>query len=307
MKLGKMTKVPLRDVWPHEERDFSRWLSETENLEMLGEVIGADLEPIERESKIGKYSLDILAKDAATNQTVIIENQLEDSNHDHLGKLITYAAGKNADVVVWIVKKANDEHRQAIEWLNNRTDRNLGFFLLEIEMWKIGDSDPAPRFNVVESPNEWTKVERDETVSDTGKTCQKFWSAFNDYAQKNKDFMALFNIRKPRPQNWYDFAIGKSNCHLVIGASVYYKELKVGLYVHGDQELSELFLDNVSALEEEYGIKLSIGQAQDKSFYFKKKFDFENDETIWPSCFEWYCEMLPKLRASVYRIIEERK
>ena len=307
MKLGKMVKVPLRDVWPHEERDFSKWLSETENLEMLGDVIGVDLEPVEREAKIGKYWLDILAKDAATNQTVIIENQLEDSNHDHLGKLITYAAGKNANVVVWIVKKANDEHRQAIEWLNNRTDRDLGFFLLEIEMWKIGDSDPAPRFNVVESPNEWTKVERDESVSGTGKICQKFWSAFNEYAQENKDFMALFNTRKPRPQNWYDFAIGKSNCHLVAGASVYYKELKVGIYVRGDQELSELLLDNASALEEEFGGKLTIGQAQDKSFYFKKKFDFENDETIWPSCFAWYCEMLPKLRAAVYRIIDEHK
>lgn len=306
MKLGTMVRVPLREIWPHEARDFSKWLAEAKNLELLGEVIGIDLEPVEVESKIGKYSLDILAKDAATGQAVIIENQLEDSNHDHLGKLITYAAGKNADVVVWIVKRANDEHRQAIEWLNNRTDRNLGFFLLEIEMWRIGNSDPAPRFNIVESPNEWTKVERDTTVTDKAKLCLRFWNEFIEYARNNKEFISIFNLRKPRPHNKYNFSIGKTNCHLYINASVFYKHLRVGLYVDGDQELADHFMDNVSEMENAMGSDATIGQGSDRTFSFTKKFDFEGHEDDWHKCFDWYIEMLPRLRDVVYRILDER-
>ena len=156
-RLGKMTKITdLRSVWPHEANDFTKWLAEEENLSLLGDAIGIELELEERESSVGSFSVDILAKESGTNRRVIIENQLEDTNHDHLGKLITYASGKGAEVIVWIVKRARDEHRQAIEWLNQHTDGNIGFFLLEIELCQIGSSEKAPRFNVVEKPNDWT-------------------------------------------------------------------------------------------------------------------------------------------------------
>ncbi len=158
-KLGKMIKfTDLRSVWPHEANDFTKWLALEENLALLGDTIGIDLELEERESSVGSFSVDIFAKEVGSDRKVIIENQLEDTNHDHLGKLITYASGKDAEVIVWVVKRARDEHRQAIEWLNQHTDNNLGFFLLEIELWQIGDSEKAPRFNIVEKPNEWTKT-----------------------------------------------------------------------------------------------------------------------------------------------------
>lgn len=154
-KLGKLEKVNLRDIWANEEYDFSVWLSKEENLKELSNTVGIDIILEERESAVGKYSVDIYGKEDGTDRKVVIENQLEDSNHDHLGKIITYASGKDAKTIIWIVKRARDEHRQAIEWLNAHTDEEVGFFLLEIELWKIGDSAPAPKFNVVSKPNDW--------------------------------------------------------------------------------------------------------------------------------------------------------
>lgn len=112
----------------------------------------------ERESAVEKYSVDIYGKEEGTDRKVIIENQLEDSNHDHLGKIITYASGKDVKTIIWIVKRARDEHRQAIEWLNAHTDEEVGFFLLEIELWRIGDSLAALKFNIVSKPNDWGKA-----------------------------------------------------------------------------------------------------------------------------------------------------
>lgn len=106
-------------------------------------------------------------------------DQLEDTNHDHLGKVITYAAGKGAEVVIWVVAHARDEHRQAIEWLNQHTDNDFGFFLVEIELWAIGDSLPAPKFNVVEQPNEWAKaIKMSEGLSETEQTKLAYWTKF---------------------------------------------------------------------------------------------------------------------------------
>lgn len=158
--LDHLKKVELRKVWPHEALDFTKWLSSPANLNMLGEAVGVELELIETESSVGSFNVDIYAQEAGTGRKVIIENQLEETNHDHLGKVITYAAGKGAQVIIWVVSHARDEHRQAIEWLNEHTDNDFGFFLVEIELWTIGDSKPAPRFNVVGQPNEWTKALR---------------------------------------------------------------------------------------------------------------------------------------------------
>ena len=168
--IGKLQRVELRDVWPHEEYDFSAWLAEDENLEFLSDSIGIDISLIEKESKIGGYSADIYAEEEGTGKKIIIENQLEDTNHDHLGKIITYASGKDASYVIWIVKHARDEHRRAIEWLNEHTDSEIRFFLLEIELWRIGTSEPAPKFNIVEQPNDWAKEEK-KTSGSLVKAC----------------------------------------------------------------------------------------------------------------------------------------
>lgn len=135
MKLGRLEKITdLRSIWKHEAKEFTPWLAKEENLELLSETVGIDIVLEEQESNVGDFSVDLYATEEGTGRKIIIENQLEETNHDHLGKIITYASGKDAEVIIWIVKKARDEHRKAIEWLNQHTDENSAFFLIEIEV-----------------------------------------------------------------------------------------------------------------------------------------------------------------------------
>ena len=158
MKLGKLEEVDIRELWKHEQYDFSEWLSKEENIEILGDEIGLTLTDIDKEVYVGSYRCDLVAYDETTGIKVIIENQLETTNHDHLGKIITYASGLDADVVIWIVKEAKEEHRSAVEWLNNKTTKDVSFFLIEIHAYQIGDSLPAPKFVLVEKPNDFLKM-----------------------------------------------------------------------------------------------------------------------------------------------------
>lgn len=242
-KLGKMTRITdLRSAWPHEANDFTKWLAEEENLALLSDAIDIELEMEERESSVGSFSVDIYAKETGTNRRVIIENQLEDTNHDHLGKLITYASGKGAEVIVWIVKKARDEHRQAIEWLNQHTDSNIGFFLLEIELWQIGDSMKAPRFNIVEKPNDWTKTMKSiEGLSNTDLLKLEFWTGFNDAMSNNDEFKHHFRVRKASPQHWYDLSIGSSAYHVCLTINTQKHCIGADIYIDNDKELFAQF------------------------------------------------------------------
>ena len=143
-KLSRLEEIrDLRTVWPHEALDFTPWLSQDENISLLADAIGLDITVDETESSVGDFNVDIFASETGTDRKIIIENQLEDTNHDHLGKLITYASGKSADVIIWVVKHAREEHKAAIEWLNNHTDEKIGFFLCEIKLYRIGTSEPA--------------------------------------------------------------------------------------------------------------------------------------------------------------------
>ena len=154
--LGTLEEIgDLRTVWPKEASDFTPWLAA--NIGRLSEVVGIDIDIEETESAVGDFNVDIFAVDADTGKKIIIENQLEATDHDHLGKLITYASGKAADLVIWVVKKARDEHKAAIEWLNNHTTEDIGFILCEIKLYRIGDSAIAPAFSIIEQPNNWAK------------------------------------------------------------------------------------------------------------------------------------------------------
>ena len=242
-KLGKMIRITdLRSVWPHEANDFTKWLAQEENLALLSDAIDIDLEFEERESSVGSFNVDIYAKESGTNRRVIIENQLEDTNHDHLGKLITYASGKGTEVIVWIVKRARDEHRQAIEWLNQHTDSNIGFFLLEIELWQIGDSMKAPRFNVVEKPNDWSKTLKTiDGLSNTELLKLEFWNGFNDAMSNNDEFKHHFRARKASPQHWYDLSIGSSAYHICLTINTQKQCIGADIYIDDDKDLFAQF------------------------------------------------------------------
>ena len=153
--LSSIKRVDLREVWPNEARDFTPWLAE--HITELGEALGIQLEAGETESPVGGRSLDILATDTSSGRPVIIENQLAHSDGDHLSRLLIYAAGKDADVVIWIAREFEEEHWLVLQWLNQRTGTQTSFFGIAIEVWEIDGSPPAPYFRVVAAPNDWRK------------------------------------------------------------------------------------------------------------------------------------------------------
>lgn len=183
---------------------------------LLSDAVDMTLELKETESSVGSFSVDIYAVDTASGSKVIIENQLEDTDHGHLGKIITYAAGKDAQAVIWVVKHARDEHRQAIEWLNGHTDDEVAFFLVEIEVWRIGDSLPAPVFNVVERPNEWARAEKaKDGLTESQVNRLEYWRAFREASHAHAGFSASMKARKATSDHWTDVIIGILACIFV--------------------------------------------------------------------------------------------
>ena len=257
MSIGKLKEVDIRELWKHEQYDFSEWLSKKENIENLNEILGLTLVDISKETYVGTYRCDLFAKDETTGIKVIIENQLEISNHDHLGKIITYASGLDAKVVVWIVKEAREEHRSAIEWLNNNTNSNVNFFLIEIHAYKIGNSDPAPMFQVVEQPNDFIKnnksTNRDESMNKSQSQRIEFWNQFNNVViERGKPF----NIRKPTTDHWYNIAIGTSDAHIDITLVNKDSLIGVEIYITDNKELFDKLYSRKDEIEEELGFQL---------------------------------------------------
>ena len=254
-KMGKLVEVDIRKLWEHEQYDFSKWLSDKENLELLNDAIGLSLTEVETEVYVGAYRCDLVGKDEVTGEKVIIENQLEASNHDHLGKIITYASGLDANVIVWIVKEAREEHRSAVEWLNNNTSTNINFFLIEVHAYKIGDSNPAPMFEVVEKPNGFIKNAKNQSgSSDLNKSQSErleFWTQFNDViVERGKPF----KIRKASTDHWYDIAIGTSVGHVALNLVNKEGCVVVELYINDDKEL----YDSLESQKEEIEAKLNL-------------------------------------------------
>lgn len=293
--IGKLERVELREIWKHEEYDFSSWLAQEDNLTLLGDAIGLDICLIERESSVGGYSADIYAEEQGTGKKIIIENQLEFTNHDHLGKIITYASGKDAKYIIWIVKRARDEHRQAIEWLNTHTDSEINFFLLEIELWRIGDSLPAPKFNIVERPNDWVKEERNTSaeITERGKFCISYWEAFRNYAAAHPTFTKEFKLRRAHKHSWFDLAIGKSNCHIALNVQPTKGTVDIGIYIDDDKkyyaELGEYSEEIASMFDGEI-----IWHEANKAcrIYMMKSID-SNTQSNWNTIFEWYIQLAP--------------
>lgn len=257
MGIGKLKEVDIRELWKHEQYDFSEWLSKKENIENLNEILGLTLIDISKETYVGAYRCDLFAKDETTGIKVIIENQLEVSNHDHLGKIITYASGLDAKVVVWIVKEAREEHRSAIEWLNNNTNSNVNFFLIEIHAYKIGNSDPAPMFQVVEQPNDFIKnnksTNRDESMNKSQSQRIEFWNQFNNVViERGKPF----NIRKATTDHWYNVAIGTSDAHIDITLVNKDSLIGVELYITDNKELFDKLYSRKDEIEAELGFAL---------------------------------------------------
>ena len=258
MELGKLEKIELREVWRHEALDFTRWLARKENIALLSKEIGIDIEVIETEMSVGRYNVDIYARDTESNKKIVIENQLENTNHDHLGKMLVYAAGLDADIAIWIVKDVNEEHRQAVEWLNDNSFEKINIFLVKVELWQIDNSPIAPKFQVICEPNNWAKVlkqQSKENVSDLELKQMEYWQGFVDYA-KSKD--KTYISQRPSIYNWYVIRIGSSDYKIKLVHSVNSDMIRCQLEIFNDEIYKKLeqyrteINNKINGLEWEY-------------------------------------------------------
>lgn len=288
--LGKLEKVKdLRSIWKHEANDFTKWLAKEENLNTLGEEIGIDIELRATEAKTGSFSTDILAVETNTNNKIIIENQLEATDHDHLGKIITYASGHDAKTIIWIVKEAREEHRQAIDWLNEHTDEEINIFLCRIELWKIGDSAIAPKFQIVSSPNNWSKAIKkgmDGELSSTKMLQYNYWTKVKDEIDKNN---FKFNSRKPYAQNFYNIAVGRTLANISLNINTQTPEIKVQIWIWDSKELFDYLQESKDEIESELGYELEwISSENNKSSSIEiVKIADIKDESTWNENIKW--------------------
>ena len=266
IKLDKFKEVNIRDIWKHEVYDFSNWLAQEENINELGEILGLSLVDVNTEVSAGSFKSDIVCTDEITGKKIIIENQLEKSDHDHLGKIITYASGLDASVIVWIVAEAREEHASAVEWLNNHTDKDISIFLIEIHVYTIGNSNPAPMFKIIEQPNDFSKeiknISNNREMNYSESQRLEFWDMFNDViSEKGKPF----NIRKATTDNWYDIAIGTTRCHITVELVNKEGKVRVGLLIPDDKELYDTIYRQKEEIEESF-----LGKLTWDSLYTKK-------------------------------------
>lgn len=204
VELGRLEHVDPRTVWVHEAHDFTPWL--LENADRLSEALGIDLEFEAAEHAVGGYSLDLVGRDITNDAVLIVENQLATTDHSHLGQVLTYAAGTSASTIVWIATAFREEHRQALDWLNESTGDDAHFFGIELQLVRIGGSEPAPLFNVVAQPNDWQKQVRTATqagaVSGKGALYVQFWERFLE--RVHADHPDWTRARATSSHNWYE-------------------------------------------------------------------------------------------------------
>lgn len=308
VSLSRLREIKdLRTVWPHEALDFTPWLSQDDNITLLADAVGLDITVDETESSVGNFNVDIFATEMGTDRRIIIENQLEDTDHDHLGKLITYASGKSADIIIWVVKHAREEHKAAIEWLNNHTDENIGFFLCEIKLYRIGQSEPAVKFEVLEKPNDWVKeIKKNEFSSETQQRRYEYWVAFQDRAFQDPEFSREFKRRKPSTDHWLDYSIGSSECYISVTQVRNKKQLTVGLYIPNNKDLYDSLEFHQEDINQEAGIPLSWhkleGRKASKILAVREDVNFEDQDQC-PRQFDWLMDTMLRMKAAFKKYI----
>lgn len=255
---GNIKQVNVRKHWNNEAQDFTPWLAREENIRLLSEAIGIELEVENTEVAVGPYSADILARDSGTSRLVVIENQLKKTDHDHLGKLITYGAVLDAYMVIWLATDFTEEHQKALEWLNDHSTDEVSFIGVQIELWQIDDSRPAIRFNVISKPTEIlrqaSKAKVKEELTENRKLQLEFWQSFS---QKLKATKKLPSVQTARPQYWFDVALGRSGINLSNIANTW--DNKIGVRVYISTRIADLALPQLMNQKDE--IEKEIGDS----------------------------------------------
>ncbi|WP_112133745.1 DUF4268 domain-containing protein [Glycomyces dulcitolivorans] len=304
--VARLEAVDLREIWHHEAHHFTPWL--LNNADALAEALGMELELEQAEHPVGDFSLDLIGTDAATGDRVIIENQLADTDHGHLGQLLTYAAGTDAAAVVWIARNFREEHRRALDWLNERTDSDTRFFGVAVRVWRIGDSAPALQFNVVAAPNDWGKRVRSTAAAQQrgeGKRplYLEFWEQLtNAISQRGHGWC---RPGRRNSVNWIDFSTGAPR-GTQYGMSFTRDSLRSELYLHNREQIEpstsfERFLERREALETHYGSSLEFEALEGRKA--SRIADYRpgsiEDTDAWPEFIDWFIDAQRRLRAAV--------
>ncbi len=268
--LGRLERVELREIWPSEASDFTPWLAGKDNLGILGDTLGTELELKAQEKPVGPFRADILCKEIGTGAWVLIENQLEKTDHNHLGQILTYASGLQAATIVWVAARFTDEHRATLDWLNRITDTSFRFFGLEIELWKIGDSEPAPKFNIVASPNGWSQsiaqAARNIDDGELGETRvmqRDYWTALEKVLSLSEG--PVNGGRRPQPQSWMTYSIGRAYFSLNLVMVRTRRQVRAELYISGPNATAffHILETQKSEIEEELGFPLDWQELPD--------------------------------------------
>lgn len=309
-ELGRLHRVELRDIWQSEAQDFTPWLAREDNLALLAETLGIDLELEAVEQNVGPFRADILCKDTLSDRWVLVENQLERTDHTHLGQLMTYAAGLDAVTIVWIAARVADEHRAAMDWLNEITDAEVRFFALEVELWRIGDSPAAPKFNVVSKPNDWSRSTSaaKKSVESAPPTASQqelleYWVAFEDLLSRTSRRVRPV---KPLPQNWLVHGIGKAS--VTLNCSINRREnwIRAEVYLTGQRAKNYFFFlkQDKGDIERELGETLVWYEdaAKDRRIHLTRTYPDVTDRGTWEDQHRWLAQALDKL----HRVFHER-
>lgn len=306
--LGALERVDVRSAWVTESQSFTPWLASDGGLRLLSSTLGIELELQTTEHRVGPFRADILAKrtDTPDEHWVLIENQLERTDHLHLGQLLTYAAGLKAATIVWVASNFTDEHRAALDWLNEITTEHFEFYGLEVELWKIGNSLPAPKLNLVVRPNDWTRSAKESIGADGGSVSplklmqQRYWSALHEVIKLKA---RTVKPQKALPQHWSNFGIGKSGVWLCASMDTISREISIECQMRGPDGKSwfKQLEAQKAEIESEVGSALSWELLPEKKLskisLTRSDTDPKN-EADWPSQHEWVTTTLAAFHAA---------
>lgn len=298
-QLLSVKSLDVRKIWGNEAREFTPWLAD--HLDLVAEAIGIDLESAETEAHVGDFQADIVATEVGTGLIVLIENQLEPTDHGHLGQLLTYAAGKNAKALVWLSPEFRTEHQAALDWLNRNMNTGVGFFGLQLEVWTIADSPAAPRLSVVSGPNEWEKPVTSGETTDRARAYNQFFGRLIE-AFKTA-YPGVTRVRTPGGQSWISVPSGRSGFHFA-WAFKNGRRFAIELYVDlGEQiatkEAFDLLSDSRKEIEQQVGCEFESQRMENRRacrILIDRDGEIFASDAILKELHEWGLELMPRFR-----------
>lgn len=295
-ELGVLKQVALREAWDHEAHRFTPWLYK--HLDLLGDAIGMRLEPVEKEAQVGRFSADILARDTDNeNHRVLIENQLQGSDHDHLGKIVTYLGGRDARTAIWVAAGFEEEHLSAFQWLNEHTHEDCAFFAVRVKAVRIDDSRPAPQFEVVARPNHWERRRRHEArkgLSARGQLHKSFW----EYVTAS-DPESWAGVPPSALRNLY-WSGGEEGAWASLRLCVFCTLESVGIFLGCKPKVAVEQADSIlQPLADRLSKRLDAEMGKGPFYYERRRPADIADRTQWPELARWLTEKLNLYRTTI--------